>query len=276
MSEQKKTIYWCASVSLLSLILNFFLEFECDRFFIAWQTNCFTGHRDYIINLLIGICTGAFLSLLIARINYSSEKEKFIMEFSNLVEDFYTVCSGLQYLYLRGDIDLLAAYYREEYMNQKVPEAAKKHTAHDNLLRSYKEKNQDCNEYICFAEDTDTVNEDLDFITKSYSSVKEFDFSRIERLLRKKDFIIPNNKKERQIKEIYDYIEKLYHEIVSKVEYWNAFCAKDNLVVEICRFQEQIFDDVKVCGTAVFLPPKNIAVDKIKEMLSSINQQGGN
>lgn len=275
MSEQRKTIVWCAIITILSLLLNIFLEFEWDRLFIVWQTNFLTEHRDFIINTLTGICTGAFLSLLIARINYSAEKEKFIIEFSNLVEDFYTVCNELQYLYIRGDATLLAAYYREEYMNQKRPEVSKKHIARDNLLRSYKMNDKDCYEYMCLAEDSDTVDNELDSIVKNYNAVKEFDFSRIERILRRKNFIIPNNKEEQRIKEIYSYIENLYHEIEGKVEYWSEFCAKDELIIEIYRFQKSIFGNVKTCGTVIFLPPDNIAVNKIKEMLLSLNQRKG-
>lgn len=271
MREQKKIICWSAGITILSLALSTVLEYELDRHFIVWPMNCFTGHRDFIINILTGVCTGAFLSLFIALINYSAEKEKFIMEFSNLVEDFYTVCNHLQYLYLRGDVDLLAAYYQEKYMNQKVRGATKKHIAQDKLLRSYKEKDPNCNVYICLAKDEDVIDDELDTILKSYGCVEQFDFSRIERTLKRKDFIIQNGKKEKQIESIYNYIKKLYYDIKGKVGYWNEFCSENHLIVEIYRFQSQIFGKIKRSGSVVFLPPDNIAVEEIRKMLSALN-----
>lgn len=272
MREQKKVIYWSAGITILSLVLSAILEFEWDRHFIALPINCFTGHRGFLINILIGVCTGAFLSLFIALINYFAEKEKFIMEFSNLVQDFYTVCNHLQYLYLRGDVDLLAAYYQEKYMNQKARSTPKKHIVQDKLLRSYKEKDPDCNEHMRLSEDEDTIGEELDSIIKSYGCVEQFDFSRIERTLKRKDFIIQNGKKEKQIESIYSYIEKLYYDIKGKVGYWNEFCSEDHLIVEIHRFQSQIFGEIKRSGSVVFLPPDNIAVEEIRKMLSALNQ----
>ncbi len=271
MKEQKKVFYCSAGVMILSLVLGAIFELEWDRYFITWQSNCLTGHRDFVINIMIGVCSGSLLSFCTSWINYSSEKEKFIVEFSNLVEDFYTICGKLQYLYIRGDADLLAAYYREECANKKVPGVSERHVARDNLLRAYKEKDPKCSEYMRLSEDIDTVDEEIDSVIESYYAVSSFDFSKIERILKKKAFILSNNRREKQIEAVYDYIRKLHCDITDRVWYWKEFDAKYNLIVEICRFQPQVFDDIERYSSVISLPPRNRAVDEIKELLSTLS-----
>lgn len=224
------------------------------------------------MNMLIGLCSGAALAAGIAIINYYQERNTFISEFSDLVEEFYVVCSKLQYLYLRADADLLAEYYREEYLNRQISETSKRNTARDNLLKSYKEKDPECNEHLRFAEDTDTIEEELDSVVKSYCAVANYDFSKIERILKKESFIFPNGEKNIRIRTVYDYIKTLHSNIQSRVDYWTEFSAKDNLVVCISRFQTEIFDNVERHKNIVFLPPKNKAVVDIQDLLLKLNQ----
>lgn len=272
MKEQKKVFYCSAGIMLLSLVLSVILEFELGKDFISWSLNNLENHRGFVVNICVGICTGSFLSICVAWINYTAEREKFIVEFSNLVEDFYTICSKLQYLYIRGEADLLAAYYREECANKKLSEVFERHTAKDRLLRSYKEKDPECYENMRLLEDTNTIDRDINHVIESYYAVSNFDFSKIERILKKGSFILPHSKTPKQINAVYSYIKKLYSGIADKVEYWRDFDATHNLIVEICRFQPQIFADPERCGCATILPPQNKAVDEIKKLLSTLNQ----
>jgi len=271
LKEQKKVFYCSAGVMILSLALGAIFELEWDRYFITWQSNCLTGHRDFVINIMIGICSGSLLSVCTSWINYSSEKEKFIVEFSNLVEDFYTICDKLQYLYICGDADLLAAYYREECANKKMPGASERHVARDSLLKSYKRKDPKCSGHMRLLEDIDTVDGEMGGVIEGYYAVSNFDFSKVERILKKKAFILSNSRREKQIEAVYDYIKKLYSDITDKVGYWREFDAKYNLIVEICRFQPQVFDDVERHGNMILLPPRNRAVEEIKELLSTLS-----
>lgn len=272
MKEQKKVLFCSAGVMLLSLALSVILEFGWGKNLFAWALNVLENHRSFVVNFCVGICTGTFLSFCMAWINYVAEREKCIVEFSNLVEDFYTICSKLQYLYIRGEGDLLAAYYREECANKEFSKVLEKHTAKDRLLQSYKEKDPECDENMRLLEDTDTIDREINRVIESYYAVSSFDFSKIERILKKKSFILPHNKTSKQIDAVYSYIKELYSAIVDKVEYWRDFDAPYNLIVGICQFQPRVFADLERYGNVTFLPPQNKVVNEIKELLSTLKQ----
>lgn len=271
MKTQKWILGFSVIIAILAGAFAFILELEFDRCIITLRETLLTGHRDFVVNLLIGLCSGAVLAAGIAIINYFQERNTFISEFSDLVEDFYNVCSKLQYLYLRADVDLLAAYYREEYCNQKVLGVSKSNAARDRLLKSYKEKDPKCDEYICFTEDTETIKTELDSVVKSYCAVAFFDFSKIDRILKKGSFIFPKGKKETQIKAVFDYVKKLHSDTGNNMNYWTEFAARDNLIVSLCRFQSTIFDKVERQGNVIFVPPKNKAIADIQELLLKLN-----
>lgn len=71
-------------------------------------------------------------------------------------------------------------------------------------------------------------------------------------------------------------IKKLYEKITEKLQYMKDFSSKANQLDTIEQLQKEIFAPVEYLGSAVLLPPKNIAVESIQQAIKQIksNKRG--
>ena len=275
MKEQKYFIYCFGAIAVISVISGVFLEFEWDRYFILRWENCFTGHRPFIVNLSVGIGTGAFLAFVTAWINYLSEKRKFITYFFEMCEDFCNALHKLQYLYFETDAHLWAAYYNEFLRNEKFLCAKKDNgnhrTANDDLIDWYKSKYPESNSEALLQYRKNAIEENLSSVAKSYYEFSGYNFLTFDRIMKKSSFIRQRSKQQMKIKEIYSYISENYKNITSIVGYMQDFNASNNMIIQIDRLQSMIFGDIQPLESDVSLPPANKIEKHIKALLNDLN-----
>lgn len=276
MKEQKQFMVCFGVIALISLFLSLLLEFEWDRYFVLWWEDCFTGHRPFIVNLSIGIGTGALLAFLTAWINYISAKDKFIAEFSEMCEDFCVALHKLPYLYFEADANLWATYYNEIERNKHFPNGTGEcGAAYTNLLSWYKSQYPQSDPEQRLNSRKKKIDDELNSVFNSYYEFSGFNFCAIERIMKTYSFIRHCSKQEKRIQEIFTYVKDSYGRITSIVEYMRAFDTSNNVVIQIDSLQAKIFGNVQKSETTVFLPPPNKMETHIKNLLIKLNDRKG-
>lgn len=89
MRIQKKTILCSIVVLIIVFFLSAFLEFRiinnvCNIRFLI-------GHRDFVINCLIGVEASAFITFVISLVSYYTEKRKNINSYFDLLLEIYCI-----------------------------------------------------------------------------------------------------------------------------------------------------------------------------------------
>lgn len=97
MKTYKNTFWWMLGICIVSLILAIGLEYEWDKELLDLFTSLFTGHRNFIINVFIGVFASALLILISSLVAYFCERKKNIFLYYCAVEnliarmgDFFT------------------------------------------------------------------------------------------------------------------------------------------------------------------------------------------
>lgn len=279
MKEQRNFVRCFGIVFIVSLTLCVLLEFELDRYFILWCNNYLTGHRSFAVNLLIGVCSGAILAILTSWINYSSAKDKFITEFSEMCEDFCTALYKLPYLYFEADANLWAAYYCENCRNKlssKSNDDGNSHgPAYIKLLDWYRLQYPQSEPELLLNRKKTEIDDSLSLVFKSYHEFVGFNFCAIERIMKTHSFIRCYSQQEGKVQEIFSYAQTNFDSIKSKVSYMQDFNALSNMIVQINKLQIAVFDGVKKSESVVFLPPTNKIEEHIRKLLRELNDTRG-
>lgn len=98
MKEQKKIIIWSLVIGIISIVIATILEFKIDK--LIYLLAC--GHRNFAINILIGVFSGALLSFLTSVIICKHQKNKILhQDIINLME----ICDTYKRLFDRINID---------------------------------------------------------------------------------------------------------------------------------------------------------------------------
>lgn len=80
------------------IFLMVFLEFEIDKVLlgIRYYDTIFTGHRDFIINILIGIFTGMIISIMSSYIGISNFRKNFNLKMNLYAHELYNSIALIQ------------------------------------------------------------------------------------------------------------------------------------------------------------------------------------
>ena len=268
MKIQKKIICVSGILTVLSFVIVIMLEWEIDIITFTSIINLFIGKRNFLINLLMGIMTGASLSLAIAIITYSYEREKYIDDVCYFANEFISVLKKINFLYLRGDVSCIARYWSSSKYDLESLNSEK-----EELIKSYKKIFPESNPEMLFFIDYNKIENDLTNVIKSYSMVTGFNINFVKRLKSQNTFFIKNCNTSKNINTLFDYIQDTYTLISNKIEYMNAFNAINNLIVETNLLQKEIFENVVEINGVSYLPPKNKKIKELEDILKTIRKE---
>lgn len=271
MKEQSRIFKCTVLIAVSSLVLTILLEWKFDRLFYQGIYILLTGHRAFIINIGLGVFTGAILSSGIARISYQYQKKKYIDDCCEYLTLFAKKLSKVKYLYLLIDMDLLCRWNDaiDKEFDLKLSDEIKRE-----MLRWYKSNCPDISPEILCSQDLAREKE-LPKIIESYNEFLQFDISNIEALLAQRDPQFKNTKVNRALENAMNHIRVLYGTIEESLEHMVQFGSKANQLKTIDKLQKVIFDEVEHVGSIVLLPPQNKEVRVIDGMRNQI-QTGKN
>lgn len=272
MREQSRIFKCTLFIVMSSLVLTILLEWNIDRLFYKGLYPVLTGHRAFAINIGIGIFTGAILSSGIAYIGYQYQKKKYIDDCCDYLNLFDQKISNLKYLYLVIDIKLLGQLDNaiESQFNLKLADRIKAE-----ILQWYKINHPDISPEILWSQDNQNEKE-IPRVIASYNEFLQFDISNADCLLNERDSFFKKSAQNKDLETALNNIKKLYEKITEKLQYMKDFSSKANQLDTIEQLQKEIFAPVEYLGSAVLLPPKNIAVESIQQAIKQIksNKRG--
>lgn len=266
MKEQSRIFKCTVLIAAFSLILTILLEWEIDRLVYQGMYILLTGHRSFVINIGLGVFTGAILSSGIAGISYEYQKKKYIDDCCEYLTLFTKKLSKVKYLYLLIDIDFLCRWNdkRDRNFESKLSDEIK-----TEMLRWYKSNYPDVSPEILCSRDLAREKE-LPKIIESYNEFLQFDISNIETLLAQRDSQFKKTKINNDLENAMNHIRVLYGTIEESLEYMIQFGSKANQLKTVDKLQKVIFDEVEHVGSVVLLPPPNKEVRTIDHMRNQI------
>lgn len=266
MKEQSRIFKSTVLIAVFSLALTILFEWKVDRLFYQGVYVLLTGHRAFVINIGLGVFTGAILSAGIARISYQYQKKKYIDDCCEYLTLFAKKLSKVEYLYLLIDIDLLCRW--NDAIARKFDLTLADEIKRE-MLRWYKSNYPDISAEILCSQDFAREKE-LPKIIESYNEFLQFDISNIEALLAQRDSQFKKTKVNGTLENAMKHIRVIYGTIEDSLKYMIQFSSKANQLKTIDKLQKVIFDEVEQVGSVVLLPPQNKEVRVVDGMRNQI------
>ncbi|WP_418750056.1 hypothetical protein [Frisingicoccus sp.] len=85
MRSHKKVILWSFTIMLLSIVVAIVLEWKLEKNILT--NSIFLGHRNFVINILLGIFASAFLAYITALITYLSLRFELLCKYVLIAGD---------------------------------------------------------------------------------------------------------------------------------------------------------------------------------------------
>lgn len=266
MKEQSRIFKCTVLIAVFSLVLTILFEWKVDRLFYQGVLVLLTGHRAFVINVGLGVFTGAILSAGIANISYQYQKKKYIDNCCEYLTLFAKKLSKVEYLYLLIDVDFLCRW--NDAIDRKFDLTLSDEIKRE-MLRWYKSNYPDISPEILCSQDLAREKE-LPKIIESYNEFLQFDISNIEALLAQRDSRFKKTKVNRTLENAMKHIRVLYGTIEDSLKYMIQFSSLANQLKTIDKLQKVIFDEVEHVGPVVLLPPQNKEVRVIDGMRNQI------
>lgn len=272
MKEQSRIFKCTVLIAICSLVLIILLEWNIDRLFYHGLYPLLTGHRAFVINIGLGIFTGAILSAGVAYISYQYQKKKYIDDCCDYLNLFSQKLSNLKYLYLVIDIKHLCQLNDaiDSQLNLELVDKIK-----TDIVQWYKTNRPEMSPESLWFQDSKREKE-LPEVILSYNEFLEFDISNADCLLNERDSFFKKSGQSKNLEKALNDIKNLYNKIWESLQGMKNFNSKANQLNTIEQLQKEIFAPVESLGSVVLLPPKNIAVKSIQQSIEQIksNKKG--
>lgn len=266
MKEQSKIFEYAVLIAILSLILTIVIEWEFDRLFYKGLYIILTGHREFVVNIGLGVFTGAGLSAGMAYISYQYQKQKYIDDCCEYLGAFLQKLSKLKYLHLVIDVNLLCHFYnaKESKLDSNLTDEI-----NGEIKKWYKANYPDASPEFLRFKDFEHAKEISEVIV-SYYEFLQFDILKADTLLAERDPHFKKAAENSEIENALNHIKTLYETVNECLDYMKQFSSMANQLKVIDKLQKDIFEKVKYIGSTTLLPPQNKEFQIIETMQAQI------
>lgn len=271
MKEQRNILRTTIIAGILSLIFAILVEWRIDRLFYKGFWGVLAGHREFAVNMGLGIFAGASLAAGISYISYKYQENKYIDECCEYLNSFIQKLSKLKYLYFLIDVNLLCRL--DNAQNNKL-NVNSVDDINEEIINWYKTNYPSDSPEILKNQDFGR-EKDLPEVIASYNEILQFDILKADTFLEQRDTSFKKTAENAELENALNHIKKLYGTIKEHIDYIKEFGSKANQLKTLYKLQNYIFDDVEYAGSIAFLPPRNREIHNIYCMINRI-KMGGN
>lgn len=138
MKEQKSVTKWSATIGCLSLLLAILLEFRLDSYLYT-LVSVLSGHRAFVVDVLLGIFTGAVLTAGVSIVSYLHKKSSTLYDFWSDTEMFSEKASLFAGKYFPYGAKLLDVISTIENSTTILEDSYAIRSDYSNIIKAYRD-----------------------------------------------------------------------------------------------------------------------------------------